>query len=142
VIFSPAAVRDKAFLTYSLAATQPSAEIRVKARKRRLIHPGNLLSKSIKNLEDELGTPLLVRTRRRVELTPKGPALPERSERIFQELETARIAVKRHSRGEKGLLRIGCEDGTTFKTLPPFLQNFQKPYRPFSAERRFLSYSR
>jgi DNA-binding transcriptional LysR family regulator len=86
------------------------------------------LSKSIKNLEDELGTPLLVRTRRHVELTPAGQALLERSEKIFQELETARIEVKRHGSGEKGLLRIGCEDGTTFTILPPLLQNFQKQY--------------
>jgi DNA-binding transcriptional LysR family regulator len=86
------------------------------------------LSKSIKNLEDELGTPLLTRTRRRVELTPAGRALLERSEKIFQELEAARIEVRRHGTGKKGLLRIGCEDGTTFTILPPLLQNFQKQY--------------
>jgi DNA-binding transcriptional LysR family regulator len=86
------------------------------------------LSKSIKNLEDELGTPLLVRTRRHVELTPAGQALLEQSERIFRELETARIEVKRHGAGEKGLLRIGCEDGTTFTILPALLQSFQKQY--------------
>ena len=86
------------------------------------------LSKSIKNLEDELGTPLLVRTRRHVELTPAGQALLEQSEKIFQELETARIEVKRYGSGQKGLLRIGCEDGTTFTILPPLLQNFQQQY--------------
>src|SRR5258708_20859375 len=86
------------------------------------------LSKSIKNLEDELGTPLLVRTRRHVELTPAGQALLEQSEKIFQELETARIEVKRYGSGQKGLLRIGCEDGTTFTILPPLLQNFQHQY--------------
>jgi DNA-binding transcriptional LysR family regulator len=86
------------------------------------------LSKSIKNLEDELGTPLLVRTRRHVELTPAGQALLEQSEKIFQELETARIEVKRYGSGQKGLLRIGCEDGTTFTILPPLLQNFQEQY--------------
>jgi DNA-binding transcriptional LysR family regulator len=35
------------------------------------------LSKSIKTLEDQLGTKLLVRTRRHVELTPAGHALLE-----------------------------------------------------------------
>ena len=86
------------------------------------------LSKSIKNLEEELGTQLLVRTRRHVELTPAGQALLEQSEKIFRQLETARIEVKRHGSGQKGLLRIGCEDGTTFTILPPLLQNFQKQY--------------
>jgi DNA-binding transcriptional LysR family regulator len=86
------------------------------------------LSKSIKNLEDELGTPLLTRTRRRVELTPAGRALLERSEKIFQELEKARIDVRQYGTGKKGFLRIGCEDGTTFTILPPLLQDFQKEY--------------
>ncbi len=68
------------------------------------------------------------RTRRHVELTPAGQALLEQSKKIFQELETARIEVKRHGTGQKGLLRIGCEDGTTFTILPPLLQNFQEQY--------------
>jgi DNA-binding transcriptional LysR family regulator len=86
------------------------------------------LSKSIKTLEDQLGTTLLVRTRRHVELTPAGHALLERCERIFQELEDARIEVRRYGNGEKGLLQIGCEDGTTFSVLPPLLEIFQKQY--------------
>src|SRR5260221_13536768 len=87
-----------------------------------------LLGRSIKDLDDELGTPLLVRTRRHVELTPAGQALLKQSEKIFQELETARIEVKRYGSGQKGLLRIGCEVGTTFTILPPLLQNFQQQY--------------
>jgi DNA-binding transcriptional LysR family regulator len=86
------------------------------------------LSKSIKTLEDELGTQLFVRTRRHVELTPAGHALLRRCEKIFQDLEDARIEVRQYSAGDKGSLRIGCEDGTTFSVLPPLLQNFQKQY--------------
>lgn len=86
------------------------------------------LSKSIKNLEEQLGVPLFLRTRRRVELTPAGQALLERSQKIFQELEDARLEVKRYGSGEKGILRIGCEDGSTFSVLPPVMQNFQKEY--------------
>ncbi len=70
------------------------------------------LSKSIKTLEDQLGTPLFVRSRRHVELTPAGQVLLERCETIFQELEDAKTEVKRYSPGEKGTIRIGCEDGT------------------------------
>ena len=86
------------------------------------------LSKSIKTLEDQLGTQLFVRSRRHVELTPAGHALLERCERIFQELEEAQIEVKRYGAGEKGSLRIGCEDGTTFPVLPPLLEKLQKRY--------------
>ena len=86
------------------------------------------LSKSIKTLEEQVGAKLFVRTRRHVELTPAGHALLERCERIFQELEDARIEVGRYGAGEKGLLRIGCEDGTTFSVLPPLLEVFQREY--------------
>jgi DNA-binding transcriptional LysR family regulator len=44
------------------------------------------LSKSIKTLEDELGTQLFLRSKRRVELTPAGEVLLKRCEKIFQEL--------------------------------------------------------
>jgi DNA-binding transcriptional LysR family regulator len=90
------------------------------------------LSKSIKTLEDELGTQLFLRTRRRVELTPAGEVLLKRCERIFQELEDTKIEVKRYNRGEKGTIRIGCEDGTTFSVLPPLLQTFKKRYPAIS----------
>src|SRR6202022_2522625 len=86
------------------------------------------LSKSIKTLEEELGTQLFARTRRYVALTPAGHALLRRCEKIFQDLEDTRIELKRYSAGKKGSLRIGCEDGTTFSVLPPLLQNFQKQY--------------
>jgi DNA-binding transcriptional LysR family regulator len=86
------------------------------------------LSKSIKTLEDELGTQLFVRSRRHVALTPAGQVLLERCEKIFQELEDTQIEVKRYGAGEKGSLRIGCEDGTTFTVLPLILRNFQKRY--------------
>jgi len=86
------------------------------------------LSKSIKTLEDELGTQLFLRTRRHVELTPAGQALLKRCEKIFQELEDAQAEAKRYGRGEKGSLRLGCEDGTTFSVLPPVLQTFKERY--------------
>jgi DNA-binding transcriptional LysR family regulator len=90
------------------------------------------LSKSIKTLEDQLGTQLFVRSRRHVELTPAGQVLLERCEKIFQELEDAQKEVKRYGAGEKGSLRIGCEDGTTFSVLPRLLENFQKRYPAIS----------
>jgi DNA-binding transcriptional LysR family regulator len=90
------------------------------------------LSKSIKTLEDELGTQLFLRSKRRVELTPAGEVLLKRCETIFQELEDAKTEIKRYSRGEKGNIRIGCEDGTTFSVLPPVLQTFKGRYPSIS----------
>ena len=86
------------------------------------------LSKSIKTLEEELGTQLFVRSRRHVELTPAGHMLLKRCEKIFRDLEDTRIELRQYSTGDKGSLRIGCEDGTTFSVLPPLLQSFRKRY--------------
>ena len=51
------------------------------------------VSQQIRALERELGTQLLERTRRRVDLTPAGATLYERAERILRDLEGARRAV-------------------------------------------------
>ena len=105
------------------------------------------LSKSIKTLEDELGTQLFLRTRRRVELTPAGEVLLKRCERIFQELEDTRIEVKRYNSGEKGRIRIGCEDGTTFSVLPslPGLsvsKNWRSSWHLISRRDRFRNFEK
>jgi DNA-binding transcriptional LysR family regulator len=59
----------------SMQFRQAFREIRIGAGSALLGVSQPPLSKSFKNLEDELGTPLLVRTRRHVELTPVGQAL-------------------------------------------------------------------
>jgi len=63
--------------------------------------------------------PTLRAKRRHVELTPAGQILLALCEKIFQELKDAQSEVKRYADGEKGSIRIGCKDGTTFGVLPP-----------------------
>ncbi|MGY4425667.1 DNA-binding transcriptional LysR family regulator [Bradyrhizobium sp. JR6.1] len=60
------------------------------------------LSTQIKAMEEELGTQLLSRTRRAVELTQAGQLLLEHARRAVSELDLASETVRRAARGEAG----------------------------------------
>jgi DNA-binding transcriptional LysR family regulator len=65
------------------------------------------LSRAIRELERELGVVLFVRTTRRVELTPAGSLLLERTRRALAEIDGA-VADARHlTRSGDGVLRLG-----------------------------------
>ncbi|WLA81535.1 LysR family transcriptional regulator [Bradyrhizobium elkanii] len=65
------------------------------------------LSTQIKAMEEELGTRLLARTRRAVELTQAGQLLLEHARRAVSELDLASETVRRAARGEAGMIRVG-----------------------------------
>lgn len=65
------------------------------------------LSELIHRLEIELGTPLFVRTTRRVVMTPAGAELLPRARSILEELKAARSAVRQVAGGESGTVRLG-----------------------------------
>ena len=65
------------------------------------------LSELIRRLEIELGTPLFVRTTRRVTITPAGVEFLPRARSILEELKAARSAVRQVAGGESGTVRLG-----------------------------------
>ena len=65
------------------------------------------LSRAIRELERELGVVLFVRTTRRVELTPAGSLLLERARRALAEIDGAVADVRRLTRSDDGVLRLG-----------------------------------
>lgn len=65
------------------------------------------LSDMVRRLEDELRTPLFLRTTRRVELTAAGAELLERARSILSEVELAERAVRLIAEAETGTVRIG-----------------------------------
>lgn len=79
------------------------------------------LSRSIKELEDELGAQLFTRTTRNTQLTRAGRMLLERVPRVFAALEQARDGVRSVSNGFHGQLRIALSDGITPSRLPTLL---------------------
>jgi DNA-binding transcriptional LysR family regulator len=76
------------------------------------------LSQQIRRLEAELGTPLLHRTTRRVELSPAGEVLLPRAREILAAVDAATHDAQRAARGEYGSLAIGFTGSATYAMLP------------------------
>lgn len=79
------------------------------------------LSRTIKELEQDLGELLFVRTSRRTRLTRAGKLFLEHVPRVFTALEQARDSVKAAANGFHGQLRIALSNGVTPSRLPTLL---------------------
>ncbi|ANC42935.1 LysR family transcriptional regulator [Pandoraea pnomenusa] len=79
------------------------------------------LSRTIKELEEELGARLFVRTTRSTQLTRAGRLFLEHVLRVFKALQQARDSVKAAANGFHGQLRIALSDGITPSRLPALL---------------------
>ena len=87
------------------------------------------LSRAIRALEERLGVALLVRTRRRVELTPEGARLLDEARRLLAQLERAVGELRGLAAGEHGRLRIGFVSLADYGVLPGLLKAY-KAARP------------
>ena len=76
------------------------------------------LSQQIRQLERELGVTLLVRSTRKVELTPAGVAYLQRAVTILDAVEDAGEQAQRIAAGTEGRLAIGCVGSATYSLLP------------------------
>ena len=76
------------------------------------------LSQQIRRLERELGTPLLVRTTRRVDLTPAGEMVRDRVQPLLRELDRLGEDARRLAAGELGRIAIGFTGSATFSLMP------------------------
>ena len=71
------------------------------------------LSRTIKELEEDLGTQLFARTTRSTQLTRAGRLFLEHVPRVFAALDQARTSVQDAAAGYQGQLRIALSDGLT-----------------------------
>lgn len=82
----------------------------------------------IQNLENELGTKLLIRTSRKVQLTPAGVSFYQDASEIYGKIQ---IAAKRlHNLERKGVqvLRIGCVTNAELDKLAEPLKKLHKEF--------------
>jgi DNA-binding transcriptional LysR family regulator len=69
------------------------------------------LSRQIRQLEEDLGVALLVRNKRRVELTKAGHAFLEEARKLVVQAGHAAEAARHAQKGESGIVRIGIASG-------------------------------
>ena len=96
--------------------------------------PKATLSRKIKELEDQVGAQLLLRTTRKVQPTDIGREFLQRANTILAAAEDTKQLVKQASSEPKGLLRItaGVEFGLS--VLNPIVLKFRKRYPKITIE--------
>jgi DNA-binding transcriptional LysR family regulator len=86
------------------------------------------LSVAIRQLEQEIGASLFVRTTHEVRLTEAGIALLSGARRTLEEAQAAVAAAQRAAAGELGSLRIAYKRSARYETLPALGQAFRHRY--------------
>lgn len=86
------------------------------------------ISEMIKNLEDEIGTPLLYREARRVEPTDVGQAVLEQAQQIVFLFNNLAGHIKEIPLLKKGKISIGLPPITASTTFPRVLGEFKRRY--------------
>ena len=82
------------------------------------------LSEQIRRLEEEVGTELLRRTTRKVELTPAGKEFLAHARRILAEADDALADALRAARGETGRIRVATGTTAGLEQVPKILRAF------------------
>ena len=111
------------YLRYLIAVAEERS-ITSAAARLRVAQPA--LSRQLRALEDEIGSPLMERNSRGVMLTEAGLAFAEDAKRVLADVEAAVSAARARSRGTKGELNIGYAPSPTAEILPPALQALEK----------------
>ncbi|HEX4205725.1 MAG TPA: LysR family transcriptional regulator [Ktedonobacteraceae bacterium] len=96
------------------------------AQRLRIAQPP--LSQQIRQLEEELGVQLFLRTRRSVSLTEAGVAFLVEAQRVLEQAKHAIEVAQRTDRGERGQLIIGFVGSATYGLLPKLLHRFRERF--------------
>ena len=86
------------------------------------------LSQTIQALEEALGTPLFLRSRRSVALTPAGQALLPEARRMLAQAAELPELVRRAASGESGRLSLAFVSSADYSVLPPFLRSYRAQF--------------
>lgn len=86
------------------------------------------VTKSIKNLEDQLGGTLFVRTKKGVVLTPEGEELYKYIKQAIDFINNGEHQFTNLKNLETGSIRIGISTTLTKTFLLPYLEEFHKQY--------------
>lgn len=96
------------------------------------------LSRSIRQLEDAVGVPLLERSTRRVRLTPAGDAFAVECRVALGHLGRAVQTAQQAAQGREGRLRVGYMDFAINGRLPRVLQAFRERHPRVAIDLQYL----
>jgi LysR family cyn operon transcriptional activator len=82
------------------------------------------LSAQIKQLEEEMGTPLFDRVGRRIHLTRAGRIFQDHARRVLHEIEAARVAIDEMEGLQPGTLVIGALQTVNASLIPEIVARF------------------
>jgi len=101
---------------------------------RQLGAPKSLVTRRIKALEDALGTPLLVRTTRRVRLTEAGALYRQRVAGLIEELDALEGSLSEGALSLRGLMRISSPTAFGIQALRAALGEFLQQHPELTFE--------
>ncbi|HEX8895664.1 MAG TPA: LysR family transcriptional regulator [Terriglobales bacterium] len=96
------------------------------SRRLRVAQPA--ISRTVADLEDELGLKLFSRTRRAAELTPEGEIFYGEAVETLARVDRAVQTAKRAAKGEIGQLSIGFLGSATSTFLPELVRTFKSQH--------------
>src|SRR6266446_2993561 len=107
-------------LRYFIAVAEAGSLTVAAARKLHTSQPS--LSRQIRDLEEEVGTQLLTRRARGIELTPAGRAFLEHARTVLSQVEAATEAARRVAHPAKPCFSMGFLTGHELTWMPEALQ--------------------
>jgi DNA-binding transcriptional LysR family regulator len=96
------------------------------SKRLRIAQPA--LSRQIRDLEEELGCPLLDRQARNVTLTAAGEALLEEARKLLGETERLKEVTKRAADGQSGYIAVGYVSWIAPKFFLPLFRKIHQKY--------------
>jgi DNA-binding transcriptional LysR family regulator len=112
-------------LRYFVAVAEELSFARA-ARRVHIAQPS--LTKQIQQLEQELGFPLLYRTKKKVELLDTGHVFLDEAQRLLRQADSAIQSARRIHTGESGRLAIGFSPSAAAEVLPRILRRYHASY--------------
>jgi LysR family hca operon transcriptional activator len=107
-------------LRYFVAVAEAGSLTVAAARQLHTSQPS--LSRQIRDLEDEVGTPLLTRRARGIELTPAGRAFLDHARSVLSQVEVASEAARRVARPARPCFTMGFLTGYEMTWMPEALR--------------------
>ncbi|GAB3625968.1 HTH-type transcriptional regulator TsaR [Pandoraea terrae] len=107
-----------------LVACAEAGSLRAAADRLALTHPA--VTKALKELEEEMKVPLVVRSSRGIELTRFGKALYHRSHQILEDMRRAHDEIRQLQGGVTGRVSIGVSGSSALIVMPRALKVFRQ----------------